>query len=213
MKKTLTYSGFAATSLLEVFAFVSANTYIQLGVAIIFYPLLMFFAYKIFISKRQKTPVQAIPTPPVQPAKQVEVGTVTAQREDVSITDIDKRVFLKLIGATGLSFFVFSLFNRRSESLFFGKSLAGPGITALEDSTGSKIDPAERQPTDSYLISEIDDNYIAFYGFTNKDGAWFIMKEDPDDGSFRYIKGESSFTNNWADRNDLAYDYYHNVFS
>ena len=216
MKKTLTYSGFALTGLVEVFAFVTANTYLQLGIAIVFYPLLVFFAYKIFINKKRKVPAvttqTSSPESVVVPEKEVEVETAEVEKEGISIADVDKRLFLKLIGAAGLSYFVFSIFNRRSEALFFGRA-AGSGITALEDSTGKKIDPAERQPTDSYIISEIDDNLIAFYGFTNKEGAWFIMKEDPDNGSFRYTKGDSNFPGGWTGRSDLKYDYYHNVFA
>jgi hypothetical protein len=212
MRKVATYSGFAITSLLEVFAFISANTYIQLGIAVIFYPLVAYFAYKLFVSKKRKAPEAAVQSQPIKAEKTIEIETTEAKREDVVIADIEKRAFLKLIGTAGLSFFIFSLFNRRSEALFFGKAM-GPGITALEDSAGNKIDPAERQPTDSYIISEMDENFITFYGFTNKDGAWFIMKEDPDNGTFRYSKGELNFSGNWVDRESLSYDYYHNVFN
>lgn len=211
MRKVLTYSSFVITSILVILAFVTATTYTQLGVAIILYPLFAFFAYKLFLVKNDKVPAVSIQSPVVKPAEKAEIETVKVKKENVSVADIDKRVFLKLIGATGISFFLFSLFNRRTEALFFGSS-AGPGISTLTDEVGNKINPAERQPMDNYTISEIDDNYVAFYGFTNKDGAWFIMKEDPDDGSFRYIKGESSFSNNWVNRNDLVYDYYHNIF-
>jgi hypothetical protein len=114
-----------------------------------------------------------------------------------------------MLGAAGISYFLFSIFSKRSGPLLFGK---GSETSILKDGDGNKIDPAERQPTDGYRISEIDDNYTSYYGFTDKDGAWYIMKEDPDDGSFRYIKGKTSFDNNWASRENLNYDYFHNVF-
>jgi hypothetical protein len=212
MRKTITYSGFAAVSLAVVAAFMTAKTYTQLGIAVLLYPLIVYFAYRLFIRRTRKVPVVTPVQPAVQPVETVKVEKVKAKKEGTGISDNDKRDFLKMIGAAGLSFFLFSIFNRRAEGLFFGKA-AGSGITTLEDSTGKKINPAERQPTDNYLISEIDDNLIAFYGFTNKDGAWFILKEDPDEGSFRYIKGESNFSNNWTNRDNLNYDYYHNVFS
>jgi len=223
MRKILTYSSFLITSLLVILGFVTATTYTQLGVAVIFYPLIAFFAYKLFITgnlfqaplivKGGKVPKISVKLPLVIPAEKPKVVTAEVSKEDVSIADIDKRAFLKLIGATGVSFFLFSLLNKRTEGLFFGEGKSTSlGISALKDITGNKINPAERQPTDNYLISEIDDSYITFYGFTGKNGSWYIMKENPDDGSFRYIKGESDFPNYWASRKDLNYDYYHNVF-
>ena len=211
MRKVLKYLSFAAAGFLEIFAFITPNTYIQLAIAIIFYPLLAYFAYRLFFSKKQKIPQSSFQLPTIAKPENIKTETVQAESGDVIVADIDKRAFLKLIGAAGISFFLYSIFSRKSEALFFGKALE-PGITALEDSTGKKIDPAERQPTDSYLISEIDDELIAYYGFTNKEGAWFIMKEDPDNGSIRYTKGDVNFPGNWSDRESLNYDYYHNVF-
>lgn len=210
--KTLVYLSFAIASLLIIATFVTAKTYTQLGIAVVFYPLLTLFAYKLFVGKDGKEPVIAFQLPSLKRTKVAEVETPKVESEDVSVTDIEKRAFLKLIGAAGISFFLFSLFNRRSEGLFFGRAAGGSGVTALTDGAGNKIDPAERQPTDGYRISEIDDNDTAFYGFTGKNGAWFIMKEESDTGSFRYSKGESNFSVNWTNRKDLQYDYFHYIF-
>ena len=210
MRKTLTYSGFATASMAVAGTFLTSRTYTQLGIAVFLYPLLVYFAYRLFVRKTKKAPAIAVQLP-VKPAKKVEVETAKPQREGKGIMDIDKRDFLKMIGAAGVSFFLFSIFSKKSKPLFFGNN-AGSEIGTLEDSVGNKIDPAERQPTDSYRISEIDDDFIAFYGFINKDGAWYIIKEDPDDGSFRYAKGELNFNNNWTDRENLKYDYFHNIF-
>jgi len=147
----------------------------------------------------------------VQPTEKVEVETAKSIREEVGIADIDKRAFLKLIGGVGISLFLFSIFNKKAEGLLF-KSLPASGTTSLLDTDGNKINPAERQPMDGYKISEIDDNEITFYGFTDKNGAWLIMREDTDTGSFRYVKGASNFPGNWTNRENLAYDYFHNVF-
>ena len=53
---------------------------------------------------------------------------------------------------------------------------------------------------------------IAFYGFTNKTSAWYIMRKDSDVGSIRYTKGDGGFGNSWINRKQLKYDYYNNVF-
>ena len=125
---------------------------------------------------------------------------VPKQKVDI-ISDSNKREFLKLLGATGISFFLFSLFNRRPQTPFFTNPL-GPVPTS----------PTDNQPTDSYKISEIDDSATAFYGFTNKDGGWYIMREDSETGSIRYTRGETNFTNNWTNRERLSYDYFNNTF-
>ena len=39
------------------------------------------------------------------------------------------------------------------------------------------------------------------------------MREDPTTGSFRYVKGDLNFSNSWAKRDKIKYDYYHNVFN
>lgn len=205
MRKILIYCSFIIASLFVVVAFMTATTYIQLAVAIFLYPLLILFAFKAFLPKTlrySKKPVTEVPPP---------VVTSTEKRENVGISDIDKRAFLKLIGGAGLTLFFFSIFNKKAEGLFF-KSLPGPGRVSLEDTLGNKIDPTQAQPTDGYRISEIDDNDITFYGFTNKDGAWFIMRGDTDTGSFRYSRGNSNFPGNWSNRENLKYDYFSNVF-
>ncbi len=140
------------------------------------------------------------------------------KRDNISIIDIDKRAFLKLIGGVGLSLFLLSIFNKRIEGLF-SKSLPASGNTTLEATgglpagrQGNEIDQAPSQPTGGYKISEIDDNVITFYGFINKDGAWYIMREDTDTGSFRYTKGDFNFPGSWTRRQNLKYDYTCNVF-
>lgn len=216
IRKILIYSSFIIASVLVVGAFITATSYAQLAVAILFYPLLVYLALKTFPRTTKIYNQSTIPvTAAIQPSvKQAEITMPSKGENMIGITDVDKRVFLKLIGSVGFSLFLFSIFNKKAEGLFF-KNLPGPGASgnvSLEDISGKKIDPAQSQPTDGYRISEIDDNLITFYGFTNKDGAWFIMKEDTDTGSFRYSRGDSSFPSNWTNRDKLRYDYFNNVF-
>lgn len=200
MRKLLIYFVFGLASFGLVILFVTSTTVAQLALASCIYPVFALAAFKLFPRKRHKTIVQSAQDNP-RPINDIKTGTV-------DIVDIDKRAFLKLIGAAGFSLFIFSIFSRRAEALFFGKS----GISALEDTEGNKISPAERQPTDGYQISEIDQTENTFYGFINKDGGWYIMKLDQDSGAIRYIRGESDFPRNWNKRAHFNYDYYHNVF-
>jgi hypothetical protein len=129
------------------------------------------------------------------------------------VADIDRRKFLKLIGGTSLGFAVLSLVMPQKASAAFFGSVPGPGTVALKDSQGNQIDPSEKGPTDGYSISEIDDDALpSYYGFVDKDGRWYISKEDSA-GSYRYTKGNSSFSTNWGNRAALTYDYFDVIFA
>ena len=214
MRKILTYCSFAVASVVVVGAFVTSSTYTQLIVAILLYPLLITFAFKTFPRKTKSQLLkEVVPTVIASPVKPSEKTETTKTENMMGIADIDKRVFLKLIGGVGLSLFIFSILNKKAEGMFF-KNIPGSvsGSVSLEDGAGKKIDPAQNQPTDGFSIAEIDDNIITFYGFTNKDGGWFVMKEDTETGSFRYAKGDSNFPGNWTNREKLKYDYFNNAF-
>ncbi len=144
--------------------------------------------------------VQSIPSP---------LSSQTIE-EPIGI-DQDRRKFIKLIGSAGLSVFVMSLFTKKAQAAFFG-SVPGPGTVALKDpETGQQISPAIRTPTDGYKISQIDDSTPAYYGFVNKEGEWFIMREDTS-GNYRYTKGATNFNTNWTNRASLSYDYFDIIF-
>ena len=212
-KLLLTYSSFVIACTVVIAAFITATTYFQLVGAILLYPLLVYFAFKAFPRKTRISSSKNSTTSVSLPVKSAE-GVTETKRESIGISDIDKRVCLKLIGGAGVSLFLFSIFNKRAEGLFF-KSLPASGVSgsvSLKDIAGNKIDPVQSQPTDGYRISEIDENFVTFYGFTNKDGAWFVMREETDTGSFRYSRGDSNFPNNWANREKLKYDYFSNIF-
>jgi hypothetical protein len=219
MKRLLIYYNFIVVSIIVLVGFISVGSLVQLGVAVLFFPLFVYFALRV-IPKRSR-PIPLIPAPAtagsaghfISDTRKFSDDVVKLKKEGV---DIDRRAFLKLIGAAGLSVFLFSIFTKKAEAAFFG-SVPGPGTVSIKNIAGEKIDPAEKQPTDGYRISEIDDfeTSAAYYGFTDKDGAWFIMKEDTDTGAFRYVKGTSGFAAAWALRDDPSteYDYFDEVFS
>lgn len=128
------------------------------------------------------------------------------------VSDDNRRLFLKLVGSTSLSILFMAVLGKGSAKAAFFGSVPGPGTVAIKDSSGVAIDPAEKQPTDGYTISEVDDGTTtSYYGFVHKTGAWYITKEDSS-GSYRYAKGPSSFSTNWTGRALLSYDYFDNVF-
>jgi hypothetical protein len=212
MRKILIYYSFIIVSIMVVAGFLTATSVSQLVVATLFFPLFAYFAVRVFPRKAKAIhlPENAIAIPiSTKPEEKQDKEVIKLKKEGV---DIDRRAFLKLIGSAGLSVFFFSMFTKRAEAAFFG-SVPGPGTVSVKNIAGDKIDPAEKQPTDGYKISRLDDSTPAYYGFTNKDGAWFIMKELAD-GSYLYRKGNSGFTTAWGLRGDIGstYDEYENVF-
>lgn len=203
-------------SIMATIGFVSATSLAQLVSAMLFYPVFAYFLLsvlprgshaiempeiaKLKVKKRKKKREEKVEELPLEPDPEPLPN----------VRDIDKRAFIKLIGSAGLSVFMLSLFTKNAQAAFFG-SVPGPGTVALKDSSGNQIDPAEKQPRDGYSIAQLDDSVPAFYGFTNKEGAWFIMREDAS-GNYRYAAGSSDFATSWTNRASLTYDYFENVF-
>lgn len=206
MTNALTYSSFAVAITLIVLIFVTAKTYSQLAFGAILYPALIFLGLMLFPRKSLKLPAFTLKAS--QNLKPQRAETSQHEKETTYIADIDKRAFIKLVGATGISFFLVSLLGRRFETLILGKSIQ-PGINPIGN--GDQYGLAGTSPTDGYKISEVDEGPVTYYGFTNKDGAWLIMREGEDGSSFRYAKGSSDFPGNWEGRENLKYDYFYNL--
>lgn len=208
MKKFLIYYGFIIVSIMTLESFLKAQNSAQVFSAVLFSPLFLYF-FSLVLPKRSKS------IPIVLPVKQkikkikkdkTQVGQII--EEDV---DNDRRVFLKIIASAGAGLFLMSILTKKTQAAFFG-SVPGPGTISVKDSTGTVIDPAVKQPTDGYKISEIDDvSSPSYYGFVEKTGAWFIMKEDSS-GAYRYTKGDNGFSTNWTNRTSLTYGYFDEIF-
>ena len=206
IRKIFTFYSFVVTSFLAVSGILSASNLIELGTSIIFAPLALYFFILMLPKKAAKVLVDMDDVMDIIPDQ--------IKRIKNPDYDPERRKFLKLIGAAGGSLFLMTIFTRNAEASFFG-SMPGPGTLAIKNSSGTTIDPAEKKPTDGYNITEIDDSGAdTYYGFVNKDGAWYIQKE-LSTGAYRYIKGASDFTNvttGWPNRASLTYDYFNAIF-
>lgn len=204
---------------MTVMGFVGANTISQLISATLFFPLGVYFLFLVIPKKKRaliipgaleqfhsyKSELKKEKSP--VPAEAIDEEPIKLKRQNL---DIDRRMFLKLIGSAGVGLFFMTIFTKRAEAAFFG-SVPGPGTVAIKNSSGVQIDPAEKQPTDGYKIAQLDDSSPAYYGFLDKSGNWYIMEEDSS-GDYRYAKGASSFSTNWTNRAALSYDYFDAVF-
>jgi hypothetical protein len=62
-------------------------------------------------------------------------------------------------------------------------------------------------PLVKYKVTGIDPGGV-YFGYTDKDGAWYILKLGVIDAL--YAKGDSGFLAAWEDKEDQSYDYFFN---
>lgn len=194
-----------STFLLFTSNIVFAKTFFDIIISLIYLPIPSYFFLTIFdwykqIIENNKNQSQLV---------KVEVSPTPPKSKNI---DTDRRRFLKILGGTGVSVLLMSLLNPKQAGAAFFGSVPGPGTVSLKDSNGTKINPAEKQPTDGYKISQIDDaDYPYYYGYINSTGAWYIMSEDAS-SNYRYTKGDSNFAVSWALRATLTYGYFDSIF-
>lgn len=202
MKKLTILYCFVISTFMTIAGFLNARNVPEMISAIIFFPLSFYFGILI-IPRKRKVIVNLDPVLDIIP------DSLNKIRNDDY--DPERRKFLKLIGAAGGSLFLLTVFTKKAEAAFFG-SMPGPGTVSVKNIAGQQIDPSEKKPTDGYNISEVDDSDVdTYYGYVNKEGAWYILKE-LSTGAYRYTKGADEFNTNWTGRNGLVYDYFNNVF-
>lgn len=149
---------------------------------------------------------------------------IETEKLDVSDDDKDidesKRNFLKLLAGTGVTSFLLYILNpKKINAAFFGNGTGGSGNIYLRDSGGNKIDPAVNSPTDGFGICDIatvDTNN--YYGYTDKNGRWYILKENSSGSSYQYASrlNNTSVTDGyataWSGKSSLTYGNFNDAF-
>lgn len=141
---------------------------------------------------------------------------------DARRVDNNKRAFIKLLGVVGLGFIVTALFPKKADALVFGSAPAS-NVVGVKNASNTRINPATNEKLDAivtalnasggYKISDLDDSgTINYFGYVASTGAWYILAYNTSTNTFRYIKGDSSYSTNWTNRSSLSYDYYDVVF-
>jgi len=69
------------------------------------------------------------------------------------------------------------------------------------------------KPTDAYAISNTEDaGTYKYFGFENKDGAWYILRKTVATNIYLYTYGASAYATGWTNRASHSYDTYENTF-
>ena len=90
----------------------------------------------------------------------------------------------------------------------------GGGLTQIETDYLSNIsnNTATSDPLAKYKFADLDDDASPnYYGATDSEGNWYILKEDTSAKTLRYATGDSDYTTNWTGRVSLTYQYLYNV--
>ncbi len=191
------YYCFIVTLTVVSVGFLASISLPQFLSALIFSPMAIYFLLLVWPKRKQALPFN-----------KTELKSLLAPAPRL---DVNRRDFLKLIGSAGILAVIMGIFGRRSGiSPFLGGGGGYESVT-LKDTSGNVINPAENSPTNGYSITQIDDSIPSYFGFVNKNGGWFIMREG-EDSAYRYIKGENNFTPNWSNRTRLDYNYFDKVF-
>lgn len=83
-------------------------------------------------------------------------------------------------------------------------------VSALNGSNAAK-DTSVRDFLSHYKLTDIDDSSATeYYGYTDKDGNWYIKKVTTT--AIRFISGASAYTTNWTNRASLTYAYFYETF-
>jgi hypothetical protein len=197
--RALVYYCFVVTTAVVSIGFLSSKNFPQLVTSLIFSPMAIYFLLLVLPHRKV-----ALPLIKNKPDAKAVLATATK-------LDVNRRDFLKLLGSAGIMAVIFGLFGRRSTGIPFLSNTGGSQSVSLMNASGNVVNPAENSPTGGYNIAQIDDSTPAYFGFVNKDGAWFIMREGEDD-AFRYIKGDNNFSASWEKRAKLDYSYFDKVF-
>lgn len=71
---------------------------------------------------------------------------------------------------------------------------------------------------EGYRVSDeadkVGDSTIRYYGFVNRAGEWFIMRQTVSGTTtdYRFVKGDSAYTTAWAARESQTYNYFYTAF-
>lgn len=68
-------------------------------------------------------------------------------------------------------------------------------------------------PIAGFRLSDMDDaGDPSYYGYVNRDGAWYILRINSAEKTFRYSANRFGYTTNWTNRNYLVYDRFDVIF-
>lgn len=88
-----------------------------------------------------------------------------------------------------------------------------PSVITFPGGGGTSGAPIIAESLDQYHVSDGDETGATkYYGFLTKEGYWYIMQNNTSANTYRYARGSSLYSANWANRASLSYGYFDVVF-
>lgn len=145
-------------------------------------------------------------------APEPEKVVVPAPNVTVTQEKIDYKKLAKLLAEQVPEFDYKKMGEVIADNQLDAITVGGGGSSGHGGSKGMIISGSN--PLEKYRAADIDQAGINiwYYGFTDKDGAWYIMEENKTVNSFRFISGSSGYITSWAERDTLEYDYLYEAF-
>lgn len=86
-------------------------------------------------------------------------------------------------------------------------------ITATPNADGTYSLSSTSSPTAGYAISNIEETATyKYFGFENKNGAWYIMRKTLATNVFEYAAGASAYSTAWTNKASQTYASYGTTF-
>jgi len=97
---------------------------------------------------------------------------------------------------------------RLSDGDEFYKAMLSVVSGAARNITVTNLDPLS-----AYQVTDKDTaGDPKYFGFTDKDELWYILKENVASGTYRYLSGGNNYGTAWTNRASHTYKYFHEVF-
>jgi len=81
-----------------------------------------------------------------------------------------------------------------------------------QDLTLTQLITAIRDALLRYRPTDYDDaSDPKYFSFVDKNGNWFILKQDESAKSLRYATGASYYADNWINRSSLDFNYFYDI--
>lgn len=91
-------------------------------------------------------------------------------------------------------------------------------MTELIGANGILVNPATEEKQSETLFHyklarlPVPGDTLIYLGYLDKDGNWYITEIDEDNGTQKYVKGESDFSTAWSSRDSLSYLEFNEIF-
>ncbi len=137
-------------------------------------------------------------------ASKTGVGTKT---QSLVLTDRPQRLSITLAETSDLIYHENTETNEYVLNFSLLTTYNGKKVT-----TDNPLPIKTQDPVAKFHLSDIARGDPEYWGYLDKDGNWYIMKDGRSAGTRRFARGTSDYSANFTNRANLTYSYFNEVF-